>query len=171
MNYFRASYWHIMIASLALTLRLNASNAAFLHRAHHAIFQGEVTIFKANSVLSGSRRYQGTSTTEHKSSVGDDDLAAPTDQTEDVEVPVEVPLYLGQGLFAVEKPLDWTSSDVVSYIRGILERDARNRGAKVGSVRSRRKKSRIVRVGHGGTLDPLGKRVVAASGILSKRIF
>jgi hypothetical protein len=169
MNYFRASFWHIMIASLALTLRLHASNAAFLHRAHHATFQGAVSTFKANSVLSGNRRYQGTSTTGHKSSVGDDDLAAPTETVQTEEV--EVPLYLCQGLFAVEKPLDWTSSDVVSYIRGILERDARNRGAKVGSVRSRRKKSRIVRVGHGGTLDPLGKRVVAASGILSDIIF
>lgn len=70
------------------------------------------------------------------------------------------PLYKYEGLFAVEKPLDWTSNDVVSYIRGILERDARNRGAKPVNIRSRRNKSRKFKVGHGGTLDPL------ASGVL-----
>lgn len=68
-----------------------------------------------------------------------------------------VPIYQTEGLFAVDKPLNWTSNDMVSYIRGILERDARNRGAKPVKVSSRRNKSRIVRVGHGGTLDPLGK--------------
>ena len=34
----------------------------------------------------------------------------------------KVPLYLAEGIFSVEKPSNWTSSDVVSYIRGILER-------------------------------------------------
>eukprot|EP00562_Extubocellulus_spinifer_P026874 CAMPEP_0178657008 /NCGR_PEP_ID=MMETSP0698-20121128/25136_1 /TAXON_ID=265572 /ORGANISM="Extubocellulus spinifer, Strain CCMP396" /LENGTH=362 /DNA_ID=CAMNT_0020299117 /DNA_START=34 /DNA_END=1119 /DNA_ORIENTATION=- len=71
----------------------------------------------------------------------------------------EVPLYRGEGLFAVNKPLEWTSNDVVSYIRGILERDARSRGAKVVKPGRRRKKG-VVKVGHGGTLDPL------ASGVL-----
>jgi tRNA pseudouridine55 synthase len=70
-----------------------------------------------------------------------------------------VSLYRSEGIFAVNKPLDWTSSDVVSYIRGILERDARHRGAKPANLRGRNKR-RIVRVGHGGTLDPL------ASGVL-----
>ena len=79
-----------------------------------------------------------------------------------------VPLYRSEGLFAVDKPLDWTSNDVVSYIRGMLERDARNRGAKPVKVGSRRNKSRIVKVGHGGTLDPLG---TWWSGIILKFLF
>ena len=71
-----------------------------------------------------------------------------------------VPLYRSEGLFAVEKPLNWTSQDVVSYIRGILERDARKRGAKPSKITSRRNKNRIIRVGHGGTLDPLATGVL-----------
>lgn len=71
----------------------------------------------------------------------------------------DVPLYLSEGIFAVNKPLEWSSNDVVSYIRGILERDARNRGAEVRKPRRRAKKG-VVRVGHGGTLDPM------ASGVL-----
>ena len=72
-----------------------------------------------------------------------------------------VPLYRAEGLFAVNKPLDWTSSNVVSYIRGILERDARNRGAKPEKL-SRRKvpNDRKIKVGHGGTLDPLATGVL-----------
>jgi hypothetical protein len=46
----------------------------------------------------------------------------------------DVPLCLHEGLLGVIKPVNWTSSDVVSYLRGILERDARNRGATVGRV-------------------------------------
>jgi tRNA U55 pseudouridine synthase TruB len=63
-------------------------------------------------------------------------------------------MYRSQGLLAVYKPLEWTSQDVVSYIRGILDRDAKGRGiqtAKIGS-RSKAAKQRIIRVGHGGTL-------------------
>ena len=71
----------------------------------------------------------------------------------------DVPLYRSEGIFAVNKPLEWSSNDVVSYIRGILERDARNRGAEVRKPRRRAKKG-VVRVGHGGTLDPM------ASGVL-----
>lgn len=56
--------------------------------------------------------------------------------------------------------MNWTSQDVVSYIRGILERDARNRGATPTPIRSRRNKSRKVKVGHGGTLDPLATGVL-----------
>lgn len=71
-----------------------------------------------------------------------------------------VSLYRSEGIFCVNKPLDWTSNDVVSYIRGMLERDARERGAKPVKVTSRRNKSRILRVGHGGTLDPLATGVL-----------
>lgn len=83
----------------------------------------------------------------------------------------EIPLYRSQGIFAVNKPLTWSSNDVVSYIRGILERDARSRGAKPVRVGSRKNKSRIVRVGHGGTLDPLATGVlVVAVGKATKEL-
>ncbi|KAL7465673.1 hypothetical protein ACHAXS_005982 [Conticribra weissflogii] len=83
------------------------------------------------------------------------------------------PLYRAEGLIAVHKPLTWTSNDVVAYIRGILTRDAQNRGAEGNSSgdngksgnkgnRFKKKKGRkqLLKVGHGGTLDPL------ASGVL-----
>jgi tRNA pseudouridine55 synthase len=74
--------------------------------------------------------------------------------------PVAVPLYRSEGIFAVHKPINWTSQDAVSYIRGMLERDARDRGADPVKATSRRNKSRIVKVGHGGTLDPLATGVL-----------
>jgi len=67
------------------------------------------------------------------------------------------PLYLAEGLIAIHKPLTWTCNDVVSYIRGILSRDAQSRGFE-GKLRKRGKP--VMKVGHGGTLDPL------ASGVL-----
>jgi TruB family pseudouridylate synthase (N terminal domain) len=73
------------------------------------------------------------------------------------------PMLLAEGLFAVDKPLDWTSSDVVSYIRGILEKDARARGFKVDKVGSKQRrfaKKNTVKCGHGGTLDPLATGVL-----------
>jgi len=78
------------------------------------------------------------------------------------------PLYLAEGLVAIHKPLTWTSNDVVSYIRGILERDAKDRGYSKDQDNSNnnnnkkrnRRKKQMMKVGHGGTLDPL------ASGVL-----
>jgi hypothetical protein len=58
------------------------------------------------------------------------------------EPPPLPPLYRAEGLFGVIKPVNWTSSDVVSYLRGILERDARNRGAVIGSVGGGTKRKR-----------------------------
>ena len=58
----------------------------------------------------------------------------------------------------MNKPINWTSSDVVSYIRIMLEKDTRQRGGTVAKLKSKGK--RKLRVGHGGTLDPL------ASGVL-----
>jgi tRNA pseudouridine55 synthase len=72
---------------------------------------------------------------------------------------VKEPLCRSEGLFHVAKPMDWTSSNVVSYIRGILERDARQRGADVAKV-GRKNKSKQIKVGHGGTLDPLATGVL-----------
>lgn len=58
------------------------------------------------------------------------------------------PLYLREGLFAVDKPLGLTSQDVVGKIRRIIEQDAKSRG-----VKDNRKKRRKpwTKVGHGGT--------------------
>ena len=69
----------------------------------------------------------------------------------------EPPLYVKEGIFAVDKPLGWTSQQVVGRIRSLLEKDAKARGAQ-----DKRKKRRRpwMKVGHGGTLDPL------ASGVL-----
>ena len=80
------------------------------------------------------------------------------------------PLYISEGLIAIHKPLTWTSQDVVGYIRGILTRDAKDRGYDEdsatnnnnsnGKKKRNRKKKPLLKVGHGGTLDPL------ASGVL-----
>jgi len=58
---------------------------------------------------------------------------------------------LPNGFLVVHKPANWTSSDVVGKVRNTLERHFKRpqQGAYVF-----RKKSRL-KVGHGGTLDPL----------------
>ena len=65
------------------------------------------------------------------------------------------PMYLSEGLFAVYKPLEWTSQDVVAYLRGMLQRDARDRGFKVERTRKRGNKKRMIKIGHGGTLGKI----------------
>ena len=57
------------------------------------------------------------------------------------------PLYLCEGVFAVSKPLEWTSSDVVTYIRKMLERDAKERGFVDPPKRGRKP---LIKCGHGG---------------------
>lgn len=69
----------------------------------------------------------------------------------------DVPLYLEEGLFAVHKPLGWTSQDVVGKLRFVLEKDARLRGAP---DRRSKKRRPWMKVGHGGTLDPLATGVL-----------
>ena len=69
------------------------------------------------------------------------------------------PLYRSEGIFAVDKPVEWTSHDVVAYLRGMLERDARSRGA-IPQRPGRRNKRSVIKVGHGGTLDPLATGVL-----------
>lgn len=56
------------------------------------------------------------------------------------------------GLIAVYKPQDWTSSDVVSKVRNILRNGAKKKANKTGKVN--------IKVGHGGTLDPLAEGVL-----------
>jgi TruB family pseudouridylate synthase (N terminal domain) len=78
---------------------------------------------------------------------------------------IVVPLLLTEGIMAVHKPSDWTSSDVVSYIRGVLERDARSRGSRSAQfagtgARGLNNRKQVIKVGHGGTLDPLATGVL-----------
>jgi TruB family pseudouridylate synthase (N terminal domain) len=80
--------------------------------------------------------------------VTDDEASATTETPQ---------LLMAEGLFAVDKPLDWTSNDVVGYLRGILERNARDRGCVVNKRRGR---GGGIKVGHGGTLDPLATGVL-----------
>lgn len=69
---------------------------------------------------------------------------------------------------AIHKPLTWTSQDVVSYIRGILTRDAQDRNAVPSNShgsdkRGKKKKQMTMKVGHGGTLDPLASGELLSS--------
>jgi hypothetical protein len=83
---------------------------------------------------------------------------SPTDSVDNTALP---PILEVEGLFAVDKPLEWTSQDVVSFVRFMFERDARSRGAKPGKLGSRNNRHlQVVRCGHGGTLDPLATGVL-----------
>eukprot|EP00978_Attheya_sp_CCMP212_P043179 scaffold277463_cov54-Attheya_sp.AAC.3 len=125
----------------------------------------------------GMARHAGSSTTEcsypkrkrdafpRLSSTSESQAAfSLTQETEQggvaVEEREEEPLYRCEGLLAVNKPLEWTSQDVVGYIRRMLERDARERGAPVMKLKKRGNKKLMIRVGHGGTLDPLATGVL-----------
>ena len=111
--------------------------------------------------VSASRRsLRQLSTTSTRISVGGDEDEDGITNTTDESSSDHIPIYMCEGLFAIEKPLEWTSNDCVSHLRGILERDAKNRGAPVANFRSRGNKSRKVKVGHGGTLDPLATGVL-----------
>lgn len=56
------------------------------------------------------------------------------------------------GLIAVYKPQGWTSSDVVGKVRNILRNGAKKKANRQGKVK--------IKVGHGGTLDPLAEGVL-----------
>jgi tRNA pseudouridine55 synthase len=56
------------------------------------------------------------------------------------------------GLVAVHKPQDWTSSGVVARIRNVLSKGARDALKCSGKVK--------IKVGHGGTLDPMAEGVL-----------
>eukprot|EP00554_Chaetoceros_debilis_P001464 CAMPEP_0194090492 /NCGR_PEP_ID=MMETSP0149-20130528/39244_1 /TAXON_ID=122233 /ORGANISM="Chaetoceros debilis, Strain MM31A-1" /LENGTH=338 /DNA_ID=CAMNT_0038774761 /DNA_START=74 /DNA_END=1090 /DNA_ORIENTATION=+ len=88
----------------------------------------------------------------------DSDSDTDTDTSVSPDPSPEIQTHLAEGLCAVYKPLEWSSNDVVMYIRGMLERDARGRGIKLPKRRSKSKKK--VKVGHGGTLDPLATGVL-----------
>src|ERR1700759_3520189 len=70
-----------------------------------------------------------------------------------------------QGLLLVDKPADWTSFDVVNYVRRIV-------------ALAEGKKPKNVKVGHTGTLDPfatgllvilIGKEYTRQAGEMSKQ--
>jgi tRNA pseudouridine55 synthase len=92
------------------------------------------------------------------SSSSSSSLSSSSSSTNRNDLSDDVPLLLAEGLLAVNKPLNWTSSDVVSYIRRMLENDTRKRGGTVSKISSKGK--RKLRVGHGGTLDPLATGVL-----------
>lgn len=62
----------------------------------------------------------------------------------------ETAITVPDGLVAVYKPQTWTSADVVAKVRSTLQRELRHRTG--GRVK--------VKVGHGGTLDPLATGVL-----------
>ena len=128
-------------------------------------------------LLRRSRWYRFASNTDTTTTTTQPEPPAPSSSAsssaaaEETQQQQQQPLLLAEGILAVDKPLDWTSSDVVSYIRGMLERDARQRGLRPGKVgrkngrRSRDKKNSngVIRVGHGGTLDPLATGVLVVA--------
>ena len=76
-------------------------------------------------------------------------MSATGDETTSAAATERPPLDMN-GFVAVYKPKDWSSNDVVQKVRGVLEKEARQRaGTKVK-----------VKVGHGGTLDPMATGVL-----------
>ena len=110
---------------------------------------------------SSNTRKRPLSATASTNGDGDDDKPiAETHTTPQETTPQETtpqPLYLEEGLFAVHKPLGWTSQDVVGKLRFVLERDAKARNAPGNRTKRRRP---WMKVGHGGTLDPLATGVL-----------
>lgn len=111
------------------------------------------------------RKLRSSTTTTQRFVVNNSEVGGESNISEEKSNPTEEdsspppPVYLSQGLFAVEKPLEWTSQDVVAYIRGMLTRDARDRGA-IGKKRTTGRRKKNLKVGHGGTLDPLATGVL-----------
>ena len=79
---------------------------------------------------------------------------------EDTTLSNDVQLYRAEGLLSVVKPLNLTSQDVVKCIRRVLESDTHRRGGTTSSPTARKNKNRIIKAGHGGTLDPLATGVL-----------
>ena len=138
----------VLIVAIA-TLMSTKSVAAFMPILNVKPFPAaSITRFTDRIASHGSVRYQSGYRRRSKVSATDGDHNTP-------------PILVSEGLFAVDKPLEWTSQDVVSFIRGMFERDARSRGANPGKIGSKKNRHLpVVRVGHGGTLDPLATGVL-----------
>ena len=96
---------------------------------------------------------------KHLHTTASDDTSSSSSPSASSSTQEEVPIHLAEGLFCAYKPLEWTSQDVVSKIRAMLEHDARSRGATLAKRRTRKSKKKV-KVGHGGTLDPLAEGVL-----------
>jgi tRNA pseudouridine55 synthase len=68
------------------------------------------------------------------------------------------------GFLLIDKPVDWTSHDVVAYVRGIVRTQIKEHGGPT--------KPKNVRVGHAGTLDPFatGLLIVGIGREATKRL-
>jgi tRNA pseudouridine55 synthase len=155
-----SSYSRLAQATIAMSLLLSLQNSRVATGFLSLATTTRSTAATRSFLASSSRRL--LSTTNESTSTPQEPTISTTNESTSTSTPQElkVPIHLAEGLFSVYKPLDWTSSNVVSYIRGILERDCRDRGGSPGKAGRSRKSKNVVRVGHGGTLDPL------ASGVL-----
>jgi len=99
---------------------------------------------------------QGSSNRPHKKSKTEVVLKE-TKMDPEERIGSSAPLLVHEGVFAVHKPLEWTSNNVVGYIRKMLERDAKERGYVLPQKRGRKP---LIKCGHGGTLDPLATGVL-----------
>jgi tRNA pseudouridine55 synthase len=59
-----------------------------------------------------------------------------------------------EGIFAIHKPSNWTSFDMVHKVRNTLQRVFHEKHPKI------KLKHGQIKVGHGGTLDPLATGVM-----------
>jgi hypothetical protein len=135
-SYTKFRWWEKMVIATAILLNFSRDAQAFVRPSGASARYTWGRLVSAQSLLPKSRN-----------------LSPETNAQDATE---QVPLFRAEGLFSVVKPVDWTSSNVVSYIRGMLTRDAKERGAKPGKVGSKRG----IKVGHGGTLDPLATGVL-----------
>jgi len=75
------------------------------------------------------------------------------------------------GLFAVNKPAGITSTTILDLIQYVCQRNKTNPLVK-GALdldNSKRAKRGLVKIGHGGTLDPLARGVVGESKVMFER--
>ena len=69
-------------------------------------------------------------------------------------------LRIPSGICPIYKPIGMTSSFVVQLFRHILEKELRSRT----HAPSQRKQRILLKIGHGGTLDPLAEGVLIVGG-------
>ena len=147
MRFHRLSFAMILRSGILITRRKSLASAFSSVSSERSSTISQFRFLKSSQLFSTSSNHADQSSAKKSGEV----------------VPQEelAPLYRSEGLFAVDKPMDWTSQDVVSFIRGMLERDARSRGAKPQKLgRGRGRNKRAIKVGHGGTLDPLATGVL-----------
>ena len=64
------------------------------------------------------------------------------------------------GIIIIDKPVDWTSHDVVAKLRGALRSAMRENAVSGGAAQQKPGAAKNLRVGHGGTLDPMATGVL-----------